>query len=261
VNDPTPLVLLHGLGMSAGVWGDVVPWLAPHHEVVALTALGHRGGAEAQQRPLTVADLVSDVESALDERGLDQPHLAGNSLGGWMALELARRGRAATVCALSPAGSWTAGTSEQTAGVRKIRMAHGMARTGRALPMPLLMRSARLRRLALRDVAAHGEGLTAAHVLEATDDLLGCVVLDDVLRTDEEIAPLDPPPCPITLAWGTRDAILPAEVNGAVLRERIPEARYVSLPGLGHVPMLDDPEMVARTILESTGVAVPPPPL
>src|SRR3954470_8623037 len=238
--------------MSVRVWDDVRPMLELHHDVVALTSLGHRGGAGAKRRPVTVRDLVDDAERALDLRGLERPHVAGNSLGGWMAIELARRGRARTVCALSPAGSWTAGTEEQTAGVRKIRRAFRLARLS-PLPTTVLMRSALARRLTLRDVACHGDRLTPAQAVEATRDLLGCPVLDDLLRTEEEIAPLDPLPCPITLAWSGDDAILPVAVNGAVARARLPQARFVVLAGVGHVSMIDDPERVARTILETTG--------
>lgn len=248
-----PLVLLHGLGMSPRVWDGVRPLLEPHHEIVALTALGHRGGIAASRRPATVRDLVDAAERALDERALARPHIAGNSLGGWMAIELARRGRAASVCALSPAGSWTAGTVEQTLGVRKIRRANRMARLSRALPMPLLLRSATVRRSTLRDVAQHGDRLTAAQVVEATRDLLDCAVADDILATGEEIAPLHPLPCPVTLAWSGEDALLPVGLNGAVARARLPQARFVVLAGVGHVPMVDDPGAVARTILETTG--------
>src|SRR4051794_25539028 len=219
-----PLILLHPLGMSPRVWDGVRPLLEPHHDVVALTTLGHRRGAAPSQRPVKVSDLVDDVERALDERALERPHIAGNSLGGWMAIELARRGRARTVCALSPAGSWTAGTAEQTVGARKIRRGILRARLGRALPMGLLMRSAVVRRLVLRDVAVHGHRLTAAEAIESTRDLLACAVADDVLSTKEEIAPLDPVPCPITLAWASDDALLPVEVNGAVARRRLPQA-------------------------------------
>jgi pimeloyl-ACP methyl ester carboxylesterase len=245
-----PLVLLHGLGMSARVWDGVVPLLEPHHEVHALTALGHRGGAAPSRRPVTVCDLVDDVERSLDERGVDRPHLAGNSLGGWMAIELARRGRARTVCALSPAGSWRAGTPEQTDGVRKIRWAVRSARLGR--PLPFLMRSASFRRLAFRDVAVHGDHLSSAQATEATKDLLGCAITEDILTTNEEFERLDPLPCPITLAWSSHDAILPVDVNGAVARRRLPAARFVVLAGVGHVPMVDDPEQVATAILETT---------
>jgi pimeloyl-ACP methyl ester carboxylesterase len=90
-------------------------------------------------------------------------------------------------------------------------------------------------------------------VVEATRDLLDCAVTDDILSTSEEIAPLDPLPCPVTLAWSGEDALLPVGVNGAVARARLPEARFVVLAGVGHVPMVDDPETIARTILETTG--------
>ena len=237
--------------MSARVWDDVRPLVELHHEAIALTSLGHRGGLAATRRPVTVRDLVDDAERALDARGLERPHVAGNSLGGWMAIELARRGRARTVCALSPAGSWTAGTEEQAAGVRKIRRAFRLARLS-PLPAPVLMQSAAARRLTLRDVARHGDRLLPTQAAEATRDLLACTVLDDLLRTGEQLAPLDPLPCPITLAWSGDDAILPVAVNGAIARTRLPRARFEIIPGVGHVPMIDDPAGVARAILATT---------
>jgi pimeloyl-ACP methyl ester carboxylesterase len=88
-----PLLLLHGVTGSARMWKHVVPLLAPHHDVIAPTALGHRGGKRAERRPVRVTDVVDDVERCIDEYGFDRVHLAGNSLGGWVALELARRGR------------------------------------------------------------------------------------------------------------------------------------------------------------------------
>jgi pimeloyl-ACP methyl ester carboxylesterase len=239
--------------MSPRVWDAVRPALETHHKTTALTTLGHRGGALARRRPVTVRDLVDDIERELDERGLDRPHLAGNSLGGWMAIELARRGRARSVCALSPAGSWSAGTAEQAIGVRKIRGALRLARLGRVLPMGLLTRSAGFRRFVLRDVAEHGERLTRAQAIEATRDLLACTVTGDLLSTPDEIAPFEPLPCPITLAWSGADRILPIGVNGAVARARIPHAEFLTLPGVGHVPMIDDPRAVALAILRATG--------
>src|SRR3954451_9094634 len=184
--------------MSVRVWDDVRPMLELHHEVVAVTTLGHRGGVAAKRRPVTVRDLVDDVERALDARGLKRPHIAGNSLGGWIAIELARRGRARTVCALAPAGSWTPGGAAQRSGARRIRRLVRSARLGGRIPWAL--RSAAVRRLALRDVAAHGERLRAQEAGGGTRRLLACTVFDDVLTTPEAFAPLDPLPCPVTLA-------------------------------------------------------------
>jgi pimeloyl-ACP methyl ester carboxylesterase len=106
--DKPPVVLLHGIAMSGKAWQDVVPLLSNYHEVFTPTALGHRGGPPVQRRPATITDVVDAAEHYLDERGLERPHLAGNSLGGLVAIELARRGRAASVCAFSPIGFWSA---------------------------------------------------------------------------------------------------------------------------------------------------------
>src|ERR1700712_667713 len=124
------LVLLHGVTGSELMWRRVVPLLAPHHETVALTALGHRGGRPAGAGT-TIADVIDDAERSLDELGFDRPHLAGNSMGGWVALELARRGRAASVCALSPAGCWDASSSEHRSSRTALKRVVAMTRAGR----------------------------------------------------------------------------------------------------------------------------------
>jgi pimeloyl-ACP methyl ester carboxylesterase len=244
-----PIVLLHGVGMSARAWVRVRPALERHHPVVALTALGHRGGAPPAHRPVAVRDLVDHAERALDRCGLDRPHVAGHSLGGWMAVELARRGRARSVCAISPAGFWAARTPEQTIGTRRLRALQLRTRLASTLPLPLVLRAPAARRLALRGAAVHGDRLGTARAVEAAEDLLNCSVIDDVLATDEEIAPLDPLPCPVTLAWAGADAVVPAAVNGTVAQARLPGARFTVLRGLGHVAMFDDPQAVAQAIL------------
>src|ERR1039457_6000148 len=99
-----PLVLLHGITMSGRVWDRTIPFLKAHHQVLAPTLMGHHGGATPVERPVRLRHLVDDIERILDQSELDRPHFAGNSLGGWIALELAGRGRASSVCALSPAG-------------------------------------------------------------------------------------------------------------------------------------------------------------
>ncbi|MBF6543769.1 alpha/beta fold hydrolase [Nocardia brasiliensis] len=252
----SPLVLLHGVTMSARVWDEVIPLVTPHHEVFALTALGHRGGPPARRRPATVADLVDGAERMLYEFGLHRPHLAGNSLGGWMAIELARRGRAASVCALSPAGFWAAGTHAQSAGVTKLRRLAALTRLTRAV-QPAAFQMPLVRRLGMRDIACRADRLTPSAAVQTARDLLDCAVTDDLLGTGEQIAPLDPLPCPVTLAWSSRDAILPPEVNGEIARERLPQADFELLTAVGHVPMIDDPALVARTILATTRTHTP----
>ncbi|RNL75524.1 alpha/beta fold hydrolase [Nocardioides marmorisolisilvae] len=230
------------------MWSNVVPLLDADYEVFALTAAGHRGGRPA--RPgTTVRDLVDDAERSLDDLGLERPHLVGNSLGGWIALELARRGRAASVCALSPAGCWDIGTGEHLPGAAKLEKAITLALRTRWV-MPMAAHLPWVRRLALRDSASHGERVSAAELKRLVDDLVGCTIREEMLTTEEYVAPMDPLPCPVTLAWSELDRILPMETIGARARVLMPEATWKVLPGVGHVPMFDDPDLVAATIRE-----------
>jgi pimeloyl-ACP methyl ester carboxylesterase len=252
-SDKSALVLLHGLTMSSETaWRDVVPLLADHHQVHVPNALGHRGGPSVQQHPVTMNDVVDAAEHYLDERGLDRPHLAGNSMGAFMAIELARRERAATVCALAPPGLWSSGDGLQ---------ARSLDSRGRVLgrlmrpAFPLMFRRASVRRFFLRGMAVHGDRLTPAQAVEIVNDALDGAILDDLSADEWHIAPLDPSPCPITVVWSEKDAVLPMAEYARALPERLPQATFEVLAGVGHVPMIDDPGLVATTILAVTGAA------
>lgn len=246
-----PLVLFHGITMSARAWHRVAPLLADDFTVVTPTALGHCGGRPAVARPARIADVVDDAERMLDELGIETAHLAGNSMGGWIALELARRGRARTVCALSPAGTWDASSAEHRATRAVLARARRDTRRSQHL-LPLALRVPAVRRFALRSTAADGARVQREEILGAVQDLLGCAVVEDLLDTRESLAPLDPVPCPITIAWSGEDRLLLESVNGALARTLVPGARHLTLPGVGHVPMLDAPALVAATIREAT---------
>ena len=250
------VVLLHGLCDTASTWQDVIPHLRSYHEVYAPTAIGHRGGPPAPQRPATIHDVVDWAEGFLDEQDLQQPHLVGHSMGGFVAIELARRGRAKTVCALSPGGFWSSGDGLRKRTMAKVTSGAGMARLSRPIA-GFALRSATIRRLWFRGSAAeHGDSITAQRAAEFIDDYLGCTVCNEILSTDEEqIAPLDPLPCPITVAWSEKDAMFPVASYGPNARERLPHATFIILEDVGHVPMMDDPALVARTILACTGAA------
>ncbi|MCP2293089.1 Pimeloyl-ACP methyl ester carboxylesterase [Nocardia amikacinitolerans] len=246
-----PLLLLHGVTMSAAAWDEVVPLLADEFDLIVPTAAGHRGGPQVEGAA-TIEHLVDVTERLLDERGVRTVHIAGNSLGGWMGIELARRGRARSVCALSPAGFWTSGTADEKAATGKLRRTKRLADAAHRLA-PLPLRSAVVRKLLFNDVAVHGDRLTAAQALYAVQDLVGCTAAYEILGTTESVAPMRTLPCPITLAWSAKDRIFPPPVNGAVARQRIPDARYLELPGVGHVPMIDDPALCAATIRAAIG--------
>ncbi|HUS22908.1 MAG TPA: alpha/beta fold hydrolase, partial [Aeromicrobium sp.] len=157
-----PLVLLHGATSSWKCWRDVIPLLTDTFEVFAPNLRGH-GGLARPSRPHTISDLADDLEAHLDAAGIDTAHVVGNSLGGWLAVELAARGRARSVVALSPAGGWHPGEK------RVIRHFYSMrrrARLARFVPL-FVLRSARLRRFALRAACEHGDRLTPRQALAA----------------------------------------------------------------------------------------------
>jgi pimeloyl-ACP methyl ester carboxylesterase len=250
-----PLVLLHGVMGSERMWKGLAPLLAGDHDVIAPTALGHAGGPPALGRGGGYRDVLDAAERQLDELSLERAHLVGNSMGGWVALDLARRGRALSVCAISPAGMWSPGAASRS----RARLRQGL-RMGRLTrpALPIFYRSPHIRRFALRDIAANGASVPRDRALELTDDMLGCAIAEEMLGTEEWFAPLDPVPCPITIAWCELDRIFPEREFGARAKERVPGARYVVLDNVGHVPMLDDPQLVATVIRESLATITSP---
>ena len=86
VGSGEPLVLFHGVMGSERHWLEVAPLLAGEYDVIALTALGHRGGPAPRERPVTFTAVVDQAERQLDDLSLERAHMAGNSMGGWMAL-------------------------------------------------------------------------------------------------------------------------------------------------------------------------------
>jgi pimeloyl-ACP methyl ester carboxylesterase len=248
--DASPLVLLHGLAMSGDAWRDVVPLVRAHHDTYVPTAAGHRGGPPVSRRPARMTDIVDAAERYLDMHGLDRPHLAGSSMGGFVAVELARRARASTVCAFSPGGLWTVGDGFQRRALGRLQRGVTWGRRTRRL-LPYVYRSAPLRRIILRDVAFRADRLPPDRALEMIDDGIGCEVLTDLCAEEWVIDRFDPLPCPVTVVWGDKETLVPPGVSQTI--ERIPHARVKVLPGVGHVPMIDDPALVARTILACTG--------
>ena len=103
-----PLVLIHGFLDTWRVWELVLPALERRHDVLAVTLAGHAGGP-AIDGEVRADALAGPVEQAMDAAGFETAHIAGNSLGGFVALQLAARGRARTVTALAPAGGWAPG--------------------------------------------------------------------------------------------------------------------------------------------------------
>jgi pimeloyl-ACP methyl ester carboxylesterase len=247
-----PLVLLHGATSSWKCWRDVIPRLTPQFDVFAPDLPGH-GGLPRPTRPHTMSDLADVLEAELDAAGIETAHLVGNSLGGWLAVELARRGRARSVVALSPAGGWHPGEK------RVIRHFYSMRRLARAaLFLPaFLLRSARLRRFALRKACEHGDRLTPRQALASAKAARACALHDfSELGDGIESQRFIELRTPVLIAWAEHDRIIPATQYTDRWRQEVPAAAWTTLAGVGHCPMYDDPELVARTIREWVSASV-----
>lgn len=251
----TPLVCLHGFSDTWQAWSPVLAALEAEHDVLATTLPGHFcGPAWTDGVPLSIPAIADALERLLDEAGFATAHLVGNSFGGWMALELAARGRARSVVALSPAGGWEVGTRTERRLRRIFRRNYRMARLT-APHADRLMRRPRLRALALREMVARPARLSpsaAAHMIRGS---AGCPVympLLEALERDRFPRELGPIACPVRIAWGDRDRVIPYDRCAGRFRSLVPHGEWVILRGVGHIPMHDDPELVVRTILDVT---------
>jgi len=246
------VVLIHGMASGPGVWAPVQRILEPHFEVHPIAMLGHRGGAPVDQwaaKGSLAEALVDDVERQMDEMGLRQAHLVGNSLGGWVSLRLAERGRALSVTCLAPAGGWRPGRIQELSLVSQFALARLVCRAlfadGR-----VLRGSRRACAMMVRNVCARPELLDEATVHMLIDDLAACTALDGAIRGRgrRALGNVTAVTDPTTIAWSREDRVLRRPSTRAGYASFPDWVEQVVLEGVGHVPMLDDPFSVADVI-------------
>jgi len=245
-----PLLLLHGAFYTWRAWEALLPDLELSFDVLVPTLLGHWEGELFPAGVVSgIESLADGLERELDEAGWDTAHIAGNSLGGLLALELARRGRARSVVALAPGGD----RPGSRYGERRITVIFAVTY---AIATRLLSRADRAcasslgRRILLGWVCAHPQRLSAAQAAHALRALGQCPTYDALRRSLPPAEPvaLDQIRCPVLLAWPTRDRVLPYKRYGRTYREGLPTAELRMLDGVGHVPMLDDPAGITTMI-------------
>ncbi|GAB2972005.1 alpha/beta fold hydrolase [Nocardioides montaniterrae] len=242
-----PVLLLHGMGCGPWVWSEVALHL-PHLDLIPATIAGHRGGTPLEKdlsRPATER-MVDDLERLLDEAGLDRVHVVGNSLGGWLALRLAERGRALSVLCLAPAGGWLPGTGDERNLLGRFALGRQVAR--RLDRFPTMLATGAVRRAVMRPVVEHREASDLRTARAFVRDLANCDALeiaigDKQVRYMSPIGPLD---VPATIVWSEYDRVL--DGPWAQMRYEYLPFRTEVLRGVGHMPMLDDPAAVAALI-------------
>jgi pimeloyl-ACP methyl ester carboxylesterase len=248
------MVCLHGITDTWRTWELVLPMLERHHDVLAPTLPGHAGG------PPIVGDasdgeIVEAVERAMDDAGFATAHIVGNSLGGYVSLHLAQRGRAESVVALAPAGGWAVsddsfnGTFDHFTNMQPLVKA--------AAPhAEAIVATEEGRRRATEFTTtnfAHIPAELLAHQICGAAGCAGLLPLTDYAR--REGWHLDPQriTCPVRVVWGTADRILPWPGAAARYREEwLPHADWVELEGIGHCPQLDVPLETAELIISFT---------
>jgi pimeloyl-ACP methyl ester carboxylesterase len=247
-------MLLHPFTTSHDVWAEVVPSLAQEHEVVAATLPGHWGGPPLRRRDVSLAAYADGIEALLDELGWDTCHVAGNSIGGWLAFELARRGRARTVTAIAPAGSWTRWSREEIVVGGKFLGLYAFSLLGRVLGEHAL-RVGVLRPAVLKIVSDRPGRVSRERADNFVRAASRCPsflwFLVSELRGAEgtDVSGLDAE-VPVRLVLCGKDLLLPPDRYGSPYAEAMPDADVVVLDDLGHIPMFEDPELVAATIAE-----------
>jgi pimeloyl-ACP methyl ester carboxylesterase len=246
-----PLVLVHGISHRRQAWYPVAEQLAEHREVILFDLPGHGESPDlvADGRPVK-EQLQDQLIELFFELDLERPHIAGNSLGGRIALEAAADGLVSSATGLAPAGFWK---GDRDFAYIRAHFAVLMTAARATRPAaPTLARSAVARKLMLGSLMTHGERLDRDRVV---GDLRCMVRARPALKTIMEGAfPFDAPiaeEVPVTIAWGTKDRLLlPYQAERA--RRQLPQAEHVWLEGSGHVPMSDDVAGVVDVLLRGS---------
>jgi pimeloyl-ACP methyl ester carboxylesterase len=248
-----PLLCLHGFIDTWRSWELVLPALERHHDVLAMTLPGHAGGPPIEGE-VSDAVLADEVERAMDAAGFELAHIAGNSLGGFVALQLASRGRAETVVALAPAGGWARGDES----IRDtLRFQASMVEASKAVaPHAEALLASRVgRRRATQYIATNFEhipvDLLAHQMLGAASCTAALPLIEHALRASWSLD-AERITCPVRIVWGTDDRLLPWPSAAARFRGWLPHADWVELEGVGHCPQLDVPVETAQLILGLT---------
>lgn len=251
VGSGEPLLLLHGIGHHRQAWDPVIDILAVERDVIAVDLPGFG------ESPALADGLVHDLATMNAALGalcqaleIERPHVAGNSLGGLLALELGREKLVRSVTALSPAGFWSPIERRYAFGVLQ-----AMRQTAVRMPLPVVERLSRTpagRAVLTSTIYARPGRRSPEAVVAETLALANAAGFAETLRAGTAVQFTDDiPGLPVTVAWGMRDRLL-VRRQGIRAKYVIPRARLVRLPGCGHVPMNDDPALVARVVLDGS---------
>ena len=259
-----PMVLLHPFMMSQNVWKQVAPLIAEtgRYEVFAPTMPGHNGGVKGRFF-LDTAEMADDVERRMDALGWETAHIVGNSLGGWVAFELERRGRARTLTGIAPAGGWSHFTPAKFEIVGKFLAGLPVWLTAKLLGQRAL-RLPFARQLASVPVSAKADGLSDADLIDIIDDVSHCPAYYHLLVKAlllPGLRELANGSAPTHLVICEKDHVLPHPRFTRHFTTHMPEvAQITHLDNVGHIPMFEAPRRIADLIVGFADRYATPPP-
>lgn len=248
------MVCLHGFVDTWRTWELVLPALEREHDVLALTLAGHAGGPSLEGE-ITEGALADAVERQMDEAGIETAHLVGCSLGGFVALKLASRGRAKTVVALAPAGGWAPGDESFRDTLPFFTTMQDLLLA--AVPhAETIMSTPEGRRRATEYVTVNFEHIPADMLAHQLRGAAGCTAATPLIEyAEREGWSLDAEKiaCPVRIVWGAADRLFPWPAAAARFRnEWLPLADWVVLDDVGHAIHMDIPFEAAQLILDFT---------
>jgi pimeloyl-ACP methyl ester carboxylesterase len=254
-----PLVLLHGIGHHWQAWRPVIALLAGEFELIACDSPGFgRSAPLARGEQPTIAAYATAFELLLADLELVNPHVAGNSMGGAIALELARRGAVGSVSAFSPAGFWTPAERRFC----QLSLA-ALAQTPPAAraAVAALARTRAGRTALFWQTFGWPARMPAEEAVATLRDAWAAPAFREALASFDHYAfeaPEELDERTVTIAWGEHDRLLPYARQAPRARAMLPHARHLTL-GAGHVPFFDDPAAVAEVIRSGAHAAEPTP--
>ena len=241
-----PLVFVHGLSGCWANWLEQLPVLAGEHRVVALDLPGF-GYSPMPPAEISISGYARLLDSLLDELGIDAAAVVGNSMGGFIAAELAIAfpQRVERLVLISAAGISTTGNPATTRALAPLRRLETvLLATGGwvASKSDTVARRARLREALMALVVRHPRRLPAALAAEQIRgagkpgfiQALQSILDYDIRERLPEIA------CPTLVVWGDSDRLVPLR-DADVFVDLIPNASKVVFEDTGHVSMLERP--------------------
>jgi pimeloyl-ACP methyl ester carboxylesterase len=241
--DGEPLLLVEGLGQSMWAWREQIRVFARRFRTIAFDTRG-TGRSPVLDEPYGIPDLAGDAAGILDGRAA---HVVALSMGGYVALTLAIT-HPELVRSLVLAGTGAGGPT------RVPRPAH----VRDAFEAAMLLPPEEQRRATLPYTFAAGwaganprrvDEIVAAAMEHPTSPRTIAAHMAACYRFYDEGIQVERIDVPALVVHGDEDLIVPVE-NGRELARRLPDARYVELPGRGHNLMLQDPETFDELVLD-----------